>query len=59
MNLNNTAIFQGYYGIVLKNRVFPVALFTSEKEATKYANGAEVKKFPASSLLIEALRQCS
>lgn len=51
------AIFKGYWGVIPKNMALPVALFMSEAEAIEYANGTEVRKYPTSSLLFEALCQ--
>ena len=51
------AIFQGYWGIVPENMTLPVSLFMLEAKAIENANGAEVRKYPASSLLFEALCQ--
>ncbi len=51
------AMFRGYWGVIPNNMTVPIALFMSEAEAIEYSDGAEVMKYPASSLLFEALCQ--
>lgn len=54
---NNKTLFSGYYGVIPQNMTVPKALFLSEEQAIEYASGEPVKKYPASSLLFEALCQ--
>jgi hypothetical protein len=55
---DNRAVFNGYFGVIPENMAVPVALFMSEAEAIKYANGAEVRKYLASASFSEVFRQC-
>ncbi len=53
-------VFSGYFGVVLLNMTVPIALFLEESSAKEWAHSqheheATVRKYPASSLSIEAL----
>jgi hypothetical protein len=56
-NIENRAMYQGYFGLIPENRTIPIALFLSEDEAIRYADGTEIKKYPASVLSFEVLRK--
>lgn len=61
-NSPNVMIFQGYLGVIPAGRIMPIALFQSEEYAKVWRDehypNAEIRKYPASSLFLEVLRQC-
>jgi|GEM_PF-2266410 len=64
MNIPNKnphkAIYEGfYYAVIPENMAIPKAMFLSEDDAVRYANGVSVVKCSLSfSLILQALSRC-